>query len=209
MDVGRALSLIVVLGMSALVVASGAVVLEEPADRIDEDVALQPNPDNPFSALDEDDDLVIDMSEDNEAIEGDGVNVNAFTATHEVFYIVYEGDTHADVWLSRDSEAVTFVADGEPIDAEASRLMTNFMDASRIHWYDRTPSDVVRGGFARAAETNVGGWDGYYAQVAIDEGVSTVVTIDDDFEQFDAFATEVILTSEEFERLNRYLESRR
>ena len=209
MDVGRALSLIVVLGMSALVVASGAVVLEEPADRIDEDVALQPNPDNPFSALDEDDDLVIDMSEDNEAIEGDGVNVNAFTATHEVFYIVYEGDTHADVWLSRDSEAVTFVADGEPIDAEASRLMTNFMDASRIHWYDRTPSDAVRGGFARAAETNVGGWDGYYAQVAIDEGVSTVVTIDDDFEQFDAFATEVILTSEEFERLNRYLGSRR
>ena len=47
--------------------------------------------------------------------------------------------------------------------AEASRLMTNFMDASRIHWYDRTPSDVVRGGFARAAEANVGGWDGYYA----------------------------------------------
>ncbi|MBP1923498.1 putative nucleic acid-binding protein [Halorubrum alkaliphilum] len=93
--------------------------------------------------------------------------------------------------------------------AEASRLMTNFMDASRIHWYDRPPSDVVRGGFARAAETNVDGWDGYYAQVAIDEGVSTVVTIDDDLERFDAFETEVILTSEEFERLNRYLESRR
>ena len=39
--------------------------------------------------------------------------------------------------------------------------------------------------------------------------MSTVVTIDDDFEQFDAFATEVILTSKEFERLNRYLGSRR
>ena len=47
--------------------------------------------------------------------------------------------------------------------AEASRLMTNLMDASRIHRYDRTPSDVVRGGFARAAEANAGGWDGYYA----------------------------------------------
>ena len=93
--------------------------------------------------------------------------------------------------------------------AEASRLMTNFMDASRIHWYDRTPSDVVQGGFARATEANVGGWDGYYAQVAVDEGVSTVLTIDDDFERFDAFETDVILTSEEFERLNRYLESRR
>ena len=90
---------------------------------------------------------------------------------------------------------------------EASRLMTNFMDASRIHWYDRTPSDVVREGFTRAAEANVNRWDGYYAQVAVDEGVSTVLTIDDDFERFDAFETDVILTSEEFERLNRYLGS--
>jgi len=91
--------------------------------------------------------------------------------------------------------------------AEASRLMDNFMHASRIHWHDRTPSDVVRGGFARAAETNVGGWDGYYAQVAVDEGVSTIMTIDDDFARFDAFETDVILTSEEFERLNQYLGS--
>jgi len=75
------------------------------------------------------------------------------------------------------------------------------MDASRIHWYDRTPEDVVRGGLSRASEANVGGWDGYYAQVAIDEGVRTVVTIDDDFERFDAFETEVILTTEGFERL--------
>jgi len=33
------------------------------------------------------------------------------------------------------------------------------------------------------------------------------VTIDDDFERFDAFGTEVILTPEESERLNRYLGS--
>ena len=89
--------------------------------------------------------------------------------------------------------------------AEASQLMDNFIDASRIHWYDRIPSDAVRGRFARAAETNFGGWESYYAQVVVDGGVSTVVTIDDDFGRFDAFATDVILTSEEFERLNRYL----
>ena len=47
--------------------------------------------------------------------------------------------------------------------AEASQLMDSFIDASRIHWYDRIPSDAVRGGFARAAEANAGGWDGYYA----------------------------------------------
>lgn len=90
--------------------------------------------------------------------------------------------------------------------AGASRLLENFMDAKRIHWYDRIPEKVVRGGFenARTAKTDV--WDGYYAQVAIDEGVNTVVTIDDDFERFDAFETEVILTADEFSELNDFLE---
>ncbi len=91
--------------------------------------------------------------------------------------------------------------------ADASRLLQNFLDAKRIHWYDRMPEDVVRGGFSQASEVNVDGWDGYYAQVAIDEGVKTMLTIDDDFERFDAFDTEVILSPEEFAELNRFLEN--
>jgi len=89
--------------------------------------------------------------------------------------------------------------------ADASRLLRNFMNAKRIDWYDGMPENVVRGGFSQAAETNVGGWDGYYAQVAIDQGVNTVVTIDDDFERFTAFETEIVLSPEEFRELNRYL----
>ena len=89
--------------------------------------------------------------------------------------------------------------------ADASNLLQNFMDAKRIHWYDRMPRDVVRDGFSRAGETNVGGWDGYYARVAIEEGVNTVLTIDGDFERFDAFDTEVILSNDEFTELNRFL----
>ncbi len=91
--------------------------------------------------------------------------------------------------------------------ADASRLLQNFMDAKRIHWYDRMPHDVVRGGFSQASEVNVDGWDGYYAQVAIDEGVNTVLTIDDDFEKFDSFNTEVILSPDEFTELNGFLEN--
>jgi predicted nucleic acid-binding protein len=91
--------------------------------------------------------------------------------------------------------------------AEASRLLQNFMDAKRIYWYDRMPKDVVRNGFSQASETNVNGWDGYYAQVAIDEGVNTVLTIDDEFKRFDAFDTEIILSSDEFSELNRFLGS--
>lgn len=91
--------------------------------------------------------------------------------------------------------------------ADASRLLQNFMDAKRISWYDRMPHDVVRGGFSQASEANVDAWDGYYAQVAIDEDVNTVLTVDDDFERFDAFETEVILSSAEFVELNRFLEN--
>nr|WP_245724223.1 hypothetical protein [Natronorubrum texcoconense] len=69
------------------------------------------------------------------------------------------------------------------------------------------PETVVRGGFSLADDANVGGWDGYYAQVAIDEGVNTVLTIDSDFERFDAFDTEVILSPDEFSELNEFLEN--
>jgi len=89
--------------------------------------------------------------------------------------------------------------------ADASRLLQNFMDAKQIHWYDEMPRDVVYDGFSLAGETNVGGWDGYYAQVAINQGVNTVLTIDDDFERFDQFDTEVILSSDEFSELNKFL----
>jgi len=91
--------------------------------------------------------------------------------------------------------------------ADASRLLQNFLDAKRIHWYDAISENVVRSGLSRSSEMNVGGWDGYYAQVAIEEGVETVLTIDDDFERFDVFDTEVILSHEEFRELNRFLEA--
>ena len=91
--------------------------------------------------------------------------------------------------------------------ADASRLLENFMDANRIHWYDRTPTDVVRAGFSLAGDRNTDGWDGYYAQVAIDEGVNTVLTIDDDFDRFEAFTTEIILSPAEFNELNQFLDS--
>jgi hypothetical protein len=83
--------------------------------------------------------------------------------------------------------------------------MSNLLDAKRIHWHDRLPEATVRGGLDEAAEKNVGGWDGYYARVAVEEGVNTVLTVDDDFERFDAFATEVILSPAEFEALDEFL----
>lgn len=87
----------------------------------------------------------------------------------------------------------------------ASRLLQNFLDAKRIHWYDEISQDVVRDGLSQASNANVDGWDGYYAEVATAEGVNTVLTIDDDFERFDTFETEVILSPEQFRELDQYL----
>lgn len=88
---------------------------------------------------------------------------------------------------------------------KASRLMQNFMDAKRIHWYEGMPENIVRAGFTQASELNIDGWDGYYAQVALDEGVKQILTLDDDFDRVDGITADVILSPEEFARLNDYL----
>lgn len=65
--------------------------------------------------------------------------------------------------------------------------------------------ELVRGGFSRAAEMNVGGWDGYYAEIATEEGVGTILTIDDGFEQVEGCDAEVVLSPGEFATLNEFL----
>lgn len=56
-----------------------------------------------------------------------------------------------------------------------------------------------------APRISAGGTD--ITSVAIDEGVNTLLTLDDDFERVDRFVTEVILSPDEFRELNRYLEN--
>lgn len=88
---------------------------------------------------------------------------------------------------------------------DASALMGRFMDAKRIHWYEKMPEGTVRSGFERAGAVNVNGWDGFYAQVAGEEGAETILTIDDDFDRFEDVSADVILTTDEFATLNGYL----
>lgn len=87
----------------------------------------------------------------------------------------------------------------------ASLLMQNFMDAKRIHWYEGMTAGLVRDGFDRASELNIGGWDGYYGAVAREEGVETILTIDSDFERLSGVDAEIILTPAEFDALTEYL----
>lgn len=90
--------------------------------------------------------------------------------------------------------------------ANASRVLQNFMSATEIHWYDRAAEETVGSAFALASEANIDGWDGYYAQVAREEGVNTVVTLDADFERIDDVDAEIVLSAEQYARLNEFLE---
>ena len=87
----------------------------------------------------------------------------------------------------------------------ASELMQNFTSAQRIDWYGDLSHEVVSAGFSLAAEHNIDGWDGYYATVARETGVGTLLTIDDDFDSIPEFETTIILSPEQFATLNDYL----
>lgn len=90
---------------------------------------------------------------------------------------------------------------------EASEVLRRFLDARRIHWYDDVGEDRVRAGLDIAGDANVDGWDGYYAAVARSEGVETILTLDDDFDQIDGVSVEVVLSPAEFAELNDHLKN--
>ncbi|MWV64036.1 hypothetical protein GRS48_04245 [Halorubrum sp. JWXQ-INN 858] len=102
------------VAVALLLVSTGATVFDQPADRIDDRVALQPAPDNDYTYLDGDGELVIDVTGDNPYLDADGVNVNALTAVDPLFYVTYDGDAYADVWIDHGEfkGAVTFTIDG-------------------------------------------------------------------------------------------------
>ena len=114
-----------VLGFVLLLVSStGAVVFDGPTDTINDEVALQPG-DNPYTYLDENGELVIDVSDDNSRLDAEGVNADALTIEDELFYVVYNGSEPAEVWIEHDSKAVTFVIKGQPAEtAEDPALVT-------------------------------------------------------------------------------------
>lgn len=82
-------------------------------DDVGGNVSLAPNSD--YAYLDSDDELVVDISASNPAIEAVGVNPDSVTSFDDVFRVGYDGNRTARVWVSHDSEAVTFAVDGRRI----------------------------------------------------------------------------------------------
>lgn len=89
--------------------------------------------------------------------------------------------------------------------AEATYVLTNFLDARRVNWYTSPTGTGSREGIALAGEYNIDGWDGYYARVAQATDASTVIGLDDDFERVEGLDVEIPLTDAERTRLHDYL----
>jgi len=109
-----------------LLVPSGAVpLLDQPTDQISEDVELYPSdsPDGRFAYLDENDELVVDISAANPKVNGTvGVNPEGVTTFENVFRIQYNGSQFANVWLTHDADVLTFTARGHPIGSRANNV---------------------------------------------------------------------------------------
>ncbi|WP_336038252.1 PGF-pre-PGF domain-containing protein [Halobacterium yunchengense] len=91
----------------------------EDVDAVGADVELAPS--SEYASL-EDGELVVDLSASNPDLDGEGVNPDAVTSIDDAFRVRYTGSQYAHVWLTHDSDAVTFRVDGEPIQSEGSNV---------------------------------------------------------------------------------------
>ena len=119
----RTALLLVALGLGGtLLVSTGAVPLfDRPSDDIGEDIELSPSdgPNGQYAHL-ENGELVVDIVA---ATDAEGVNQDGVTTFDNVFRIGYNGSQSAEVWLTHESDAVTFYSDGEPIESESSSIV--------------------------------------------------------------------------------------
>ena len=90
---------------------------------------------------------------------------------------------------------------------EATHVLTNFLDAQEIQWYGGPNAPETRTGLKVADEHNIDGWDGYYATVARETDVKTVLTVDTDFARIDGLDTVIPLSEEERDQFSTFFQS--
>ena len=120
-----ALALLALTGTLVFPSAAAPFALSQ-SDAITQDISLAPatTPNGDYAYLDGDDELVVDLSASNPNLAGDaeGVNPDGVTALANVFRIHYNGTRYAHVWITDESDAVTFTVDGDPIDSETNNV---------------------------------------------------------------------------------------
>ncbi|PHQ44449.1 DUF1102 domain-containing protein, partial [Halorubrum sp. C3] len=118
---------VLVAAAGGLAFATGAAVVDGPADTFAEErLAVQPvdGPNGAYAYLNDDDEIVVDVSGSNPKLPSDfeGVNPGTLASADGVFTITYTADEYARVWIEHPEENVTFVVDGESIEGEANNV---------------------------------------------------------------------------------------
>ncbi|MWV65729.1 DUF1102 domain-containing protein [Halorubrum sp. JWXQ-INN 858] len=125
----RTILLAVVLVLAgSLALATAASVVDGPADTLADDrVVVQPAAGTDYAYLNDDDEIVVDISATNPNLDGErvGVNTNAVTRFDGLFTVTYTGTTAdegfvegdaMDLWIDHDVDHLTFTVDGEPVE---------------------------------------------------------------------------------------------
>lgn len=121
--VARLVVVVLVLSAASLAVGTGASILSGPTDPVSEEVSLSPAPGaNGDYAYLADGELVVDLTPANPNLDGDGLSSDGVTTIDDVFVIHYGGDRFARVWITHGSDAVTLLADGDPIQSESNAI---------------------------------------------------------------------------------------
>ncbi|WP_418284241.1 CARDB domain-containing protein [Halorubrum sp. DTA46] len=125
----RTLTLVLLsVAAGSLLFATGAAVIDGPADTFADDrLAVQPadGPNGNYAYLNDDDEIVVDVSASNPNLPADfeGLNADTLASADGVFEITYTADEYAHVWIEHDGgDAVTFTADGESIENETNNV---------------------------------------------------------------------------------------
>ena len=181
----RTALLVVAVGLAGtLLVSSGAVpLLDGPADDIGENVQLYPSdsPDGKYAYIDDDSgELVVDISASNPNVDGPvGVDPDSVTTFEDVFHVRYNGSQSASVWLTHESDAITFRARDGAIESEPSGVVLgpNESVAVDVRVDTRGPVDAIRTDemtvHARVAESSEGsGSEPDTSSVEIGSGLS-------------------------------------
>ncbi|MFW6000275.1 MAG: CARDB domain-containing protein [Halorubrum sp.] len=167
-----------VAAAGGLAFATGAAVVDGPTDTFAEErLAVQPveGPNGAYAYLNDDDEIVVDVSGSNPKLPSDfeGVNPGTLASAEGVFTITYTADEYARVWIEHPEENVTFVADGRSIEGEANNVTLG-------------PDETIAVGLevdarGAVAGTQLGGDDfDIRAEVAEPESLDQSSTADDD-----------------------------
>ena len=118
---------VLLVAAGSLIFTTGAAVIDGEADTLaDDHVAIQPaaGPNGDYAYLNDDDEIVVDVSPTNPNLSADfeGVNVGSTGRIGDVFTITYTANETADVWIEHEGENVTFVTDDGPVETESNAV---------------------------------------------------------------------------------------